>query len=185
MPLGVTFEMATSRFGASFEDADDERVARLRPFDEKRSDFSRPGPRGLWVVVIAGPRKGLRFHGIARAHAQAPAGAPQMSARLRSACTCGSCLAWLRRSRNRAPTRRRSERFASRVDDRTRLTWRAPALAGASGYSRTSRITLPCTSVSRMSRPLKRYVSFSKSRPSRCRIVACSSYTDFGFSTAG
>ena len=39
----------------------------------------------------------------------------------------------------------------------------------------TQPVESPATSVSRMSRPLYRYVSFVCSMPSKCRIVACKS----------
>ena len=52
-------------------------------------------------------------------------------------------------------------------------------LCGESGlqprYATISRITRPCTSVRRKSRPAYRYVSFVWSNPSRCSIVACRS----------
>src|SRR5262245_58131795 len=50
--------------------------------------------------------------------------------------------------------------------------------------ARSSRTTRPCTSVRRKSRPSKRYVSRSWSRPSRCRMVACRSCTWTRSSTA-
>ena len=45
-------------------------------------------------------------------------------------------------------------------------------------------ITLPRTSVSRKSRPWKRYVSRLWSIPSRCRIVACKSWSEYDSSAA-
>ena len=45
-------------------------------------------------------------------------------------------------------------------------------------------ISVPYTSVSRMSRPLNRYVSFVWSSPSRCSIVACRSWYEIGCSRA-
>ena len=47
-----------------------------------------------------------------------------------------------------------------------------------------SRTTRPWTSVSRMSRPPWKYVKSVWSKPSRCKIVACKSWTWTLFSTA-
>ena len=50
-------------------------------------------------------------------------------------------------------------------------------------YRITALIACPCTSVRRKSRPLKRKVSRSWSRPRRCRMVACRSCMVQMFST--
>jgi hypothetical protein len=61
---------------------------------------------------------------------------------------------------------------------------RGPAAPCGRPHARTSFTTFPFTSVSRMSRPAWRYVRRSWSSPSRCRMVACQSWTCVRPSTA-
>ncbi len=56
------------------------------------------------------------------------------------------------------------------------VDFRGPAPPPPRAHARIPRMTSPCTSVKRMSRPPKRNVRRVCSRPSRCSIVACRSW---------
>ena len=71
----------------------------------------------------------------------------------------------------------------SSTNSRRKSATNSPA-AKNRDHARIDFATTPATSVSRKSRPAWRYVSRSWSKPIRCRIVACRSWTCILFSTA-